>query len=157
MGRCDGQLLAVSCHPKGFEIDWPLLICSGRLPESRRMEIRSLLITARVTFLSEEDGGRSDPAINTSKYRPSIVFGDLNQRKPILGEDGRTLIEPYRMAAFAGDGETLLPGNPYDTELVISYYPDLSGYETPEPGDTFTIREGPRIVGFGEVLEVPRD
>jgi len=61
------------------------------------------------------------------------------------------------MTAFAGDGKELLANRPYVTELVITYYPGLSSYEAPGPGDTFTIREGPKIVGFGEVLEIPRN
>lgn len=119
--------------------------------------MKSFLVSARVTFLSEADGGRRHPAINDRRYRPSIVFGDVSQRQAIFGDDGRTLVEPYRMTAFAGDGKELLADIPYVTEMVVTYYPGLSGYEAPESGDTFTIREGSKIVGFGEILEIPRN
>ena len=83
------------------------------------MEMKSVLVLARVTFLSKEHGGRSNPAINSDKYRPSAVLGDVNQRHAIFGQDGRTLIEPYRMTAFAGDGEPMLAGNPYEKKLSL--------------------------------------
>jgi hypothetical protein len=107
-----------------------------------------------VTFLLPEEGGRSHLAENSSHYRPSLVFGDPDKRQPDLGDDGRTLTELYRMSAFDGDGTALLPDREHEVFIRISYYPDHRGYEKPSVGDTFTIREANRIVGFGRLLSI---
>jgi hypothetical protein len=99
-----------------------------------------------------EKGGRSHPAENSSKYRPSLVFGNPDKRQADLGEDGQTLIEAYRMSVFDGDGRPLLPGREHEVFIKITYYLDTQGYEKPNAGDTFTIREASKVVGFGRLL-----
>ena len=111
-------------------------------------------IQAKVTFLTEHEGGRKRPAWNFDKYRPHVVVGDPEQRRTPLAEDGRTATETYLGVCFDGDGEEMLPGKQYVVSLVLPYYGTVE-YSDLVSGATFTIREGHRIVGFGEVLESP--
>ena len=111
-------------------------------------------IQAKVTFLTEDEGGRKSPAWNFDKYRPHVVVGDPDQREALVAEDGRTAAETYLGVCFDGDGKEMLPGKQYEVSLVLMYFGTVE-YEELVSGATFTIREGHRIVGFGEVLESP--
>ena len=117
--------------------------------------MRNVLVSALVTFLTHEEGGRPAPAYNSNKYRPHLVIGDPNQRVAVLGDDGKTLSEPYLMTSFTGNGEEMPQGVPLEIIINVVYYTDVDGYEAPVRGSTFTIREAQIIVGFGEVLSVP--
>ncbi len=111
-------------------------------------------IAVSVTFLTMREGGRKAPPHNSPKYRPHIVIGDPTQRKAQYAEDGRTLIERYLGVQFTGQGEAIPVGCAYEASLDLPYYPDVS-YRELERGATFTIREGARVVGFGEVKNDP--
>lgn len=102
-------------------------------------------------FRSTEDGGRSQPAWDTNKYRPHIVIGDRDQKEAVLATDGRTLIEDYLPVVFTGEGQVMEFGKEWLVELRL-WNPgaDYSGLVT---GATFTIREADRIVGSGEVVK----
>jgi hypothetical protein len=113
-------------------------------------------ISARVTFLTEEEGGRKQPAWNSRKYRPHVVVGDPAQREATTAEDGRTLTENYLGVCFDGDGEEMSQGTEHEVSLLLAYYP-AGEYEDLVPGATFTLREGGNIVGFGEVVQSPFD
>jgi translation elongation factor EF-Tu-like GTPase len=106
-------------------------------------------IEAKVTFLAGSEGGRSQPARNSDQYRPHIVVGDATQRIAKTADDGRTLIENYLGVRFTGGGDTMEPGQSYEVQLEL-LYPDVD-YRSLVSGATFTIREGGRIVGFGEI------
>jgi hypothetical protein len=43
------------------------------------------------------------------------------------------------------------PGDSAEVSLALMYFPD-DAYDEVQPGATFTLREGPLIVGFGVVL-----
>ena len=118
------------------------------------MELNSVLVSALVTFLTHDDGGRTHPACDSNKYRPHLVAGDPAQRTAIRGDDGRTLIEPHLMTCFTGDGKELVQGIPHEVAINVAYYADVEGYEAPVSGSTFTIREAAKIVGYGEVLSI---
>jgi len=45
----------------------------------------------------------------------------------------------------------LAPGQNADVMFVLMYWPDES-YDNVVPGATFTMREGPLIVGFGHII-----
>ena len=116
------------------------------------------MIATRFTLLSEDEGGRSTPLLPSAyggAYRPHIVIGDQHQREPIVRErDGfpNVLDEEYLGVAF-WDGPKTSPlptGTPMQIVLRLCYRPS-SMYDAVAPGATFTLREGGRIVGFGEV------
>jgi hypothetical protein len=103
-------------------------------------------ISAVVTLLHELDGPR---VISHGKYRPHVVVGPSTQREAIT--EGRTLLEKYLGVAFVNAEGMLNPGEEAEVTMLLMYHPDVS-YSELVPGATFTLREGPRIVGFGKVL-----
>lgn len=82
-------------------------------------------------------------------YRPHIVLGSIAQREAIL--DGQSLVEEYLGVAFVGGPDKVSPGDTAEVELALMYYPNVT-YAGVQIGATFTIREGPAIVGYGTVL-----
>ncbi len=119
----------------------------------------SEMIATRLTLLSQGEGGRSAPLSTGAygnTYRPHIVIGDIHQREVIMVErDGfpNVLSEDYLGVAF-WDGPRTNPlptGDPMEIVLRLCYEP-VSMYDGVVPGATFTLREGTRIVGFGEVM-----
>jgi hypothetical protein len=49
-----------------------------------------------------------------------------------------------------GRAEAINPGESAEVSLALIYFPEKS-YDEVKPGATFTIREGPVIVGFGAI------
>lgn len=110
-------------------------------------------------MLPESEGGRVSPLSKEAyggNYRPHMVVGSRNQREAIVevtDEHPRTLTEKYRGVAFISgpSGEEI----PVNTRLIVvlqlMYYPDVDFLDVVE-GTTFTLREGGKIVGHGEVL-----
>lgn len=104
------------------------------------------VIRARFTLLPEMKASKFC-ALGT--YRPHLVLGSVDQRSAIL--DGQTLMEEYIGVALVGGPDKLYPGETAEVELALAYYPNPM-YEGVKAGATFTVREGPVIVGFGTVL-----
>jgi hypothetical protein len=112
-------------------------------------EYQVQLVTASVTLLPEIQPGRF---LSQHVYRPHIVIGPTSQREAHIGP-GNRLSEPYLGVQFRS-GPDLCPGVSAKAQFVLMYFhdaPDL--YAAVVPGATFTIREGPRIVGYGIVEE----
>jgi hypothetical protein len=115
------------------------------------------VIEADVTFLSKSQGGRTKPfppnTLKTKSYRPHIVIGDINQREAIIEVvDGRKQIqETYLGVAFCDGPENVPFDEPIKTKMVLMYFPTLP-YSEVIPGETFTLREGGVIVGYGQVI-----
>jgi hypothetical protein len=114
------------------------------------------IIEAEMTFLSKEQGGRSMPfppnTLKTKSYRPHIVLGDVKQREPIMEViDGQKQItEKYLGVVFCDGPEEVRFDQPIMVKMVLMYSPALS-YSEVVPGETFTLREGGLIVGYGQV------
>src|SRR5215216_3010888 len=114
------------------------------------------VIEAEMTFLSEEQGGRSKPfppnTLKTKTYRPHIVLGDVNQREPIMEmiDDLKQITERYLGVAFCDGPEEVPFDKPILVKMVLMHFPALS-YSEVVPGETFTLREGGLIVGYGQV------
>ncbi len=100
------------------------------------------VVQAVVTLLPELSRGRS------TGYVPHIVIGPQSQRDAIL--DGNRCTENYLGVMFVGDAETIRPGETAEINLALIYFPGVD-YSEVRPGVTFTIREGPRVVGFGVI------
>jgi hypothetical protein len=107
-------------------------------------------IKAQITFLAESEGGRTVLPANFSdgKYRPHVVVGDPNQRRALLVNN--VAQETYLGVAFVAGPSNVVPGQSFVAELALMYWPNVS-YDSLVPDATFTIREGPHIVGFGSV------
>jgi hypothetical protein len=107
-------------------------------------------ITAQITFLPAYEGGRETLPNDFSggRYRPHVVVGDPNQRKPVFVNN--VAQEKYLGVAFVGGPSNVVAGEPFVAELALVYSPNVS-YDSLVPGATFTLREGPHIIGFGTV------
>jgi translation elongation factor EF-Tu-like GTPase len=113
-------------------------------------------IEAEVTFIPASEGGRANPPLLFSSggsYRPHIVVGDPKQRKAIIV--GNEIQETYLGVVFLSGPDAVEAGEPFLAELALIYYPHPA-YDSLAPGATFTIREGPKVVGFGEVKKLLR-
>ena len=106
-------------------------------------------VGATLTVLSESEGGRSSPIFDQSLYRPHIVIGDPHQRAAIVGPDGNCT-EDYLGIIFFGDGRPLVSGRVHEVQFALMYYPRVD-YSAVVMGATFTVREGGRVVAFGEI------
>jgi hypothetical protein len=86
---------------------------------------------------------------NRGRYMPHVAVGHLEQREAkILGN---TITEHCLGVLLADAPDEIPPGGSAEVTLRLMYWPGET-YEQLVPGATFTIREGPRIIGFGRVL-----
>jgi len=117
------------------------------------------LVEAEITFIPELEGGRATPPLlvwSDGSYRPHIVIGDPNQRRAVMV--GNEIQETYLGILFKSGPTSVEFNESICAKFYLLYYPHVA-YESVVPGATFTIREGARIVGFGQVmkLSVPPD
>ena len=102
---------------------------------------------ARVTLLPELSHGRR--LLATGQYRPHIVLGPQSQRVAI--RDGNRMTEDYLGVMFVRGPDKMEPGDTAEVGLALMYFPEES-YAQVQQGATFTIREGPLVVGYGVIL-----
>ncbi len=87
---------------------------------------------------------------NHARYMPHIVLGDPSQRQAIIGPKN-TVAERYLGVWITDAPEELIPGPTVEVNFQLMYWPAES-YRGIAPGATFTLREGPNVVGFGSIL-----
>jgi hypothetical protein len=75
-------------------------------------------------------------------------MGPQTQRVAI--RDGNRFTENYLGVMFVGGPDTLEPGETADVKLALMYFPEYP-YDEVQSGATFTIREGPLVVGYGVI------
>jgi len=80
---------------------------------------------------------------------PHIVVQAPDVRSAIIDSDG-VCREPYQGVRFLQGPDGYQLGVAANVSLELMYYPD-DRYEDVEPGATFTVREGKRVVGYGQV------
>lgn len=95
-------------------------------------------VRAKIYFLRSDEGGRR--SIIFTGYRPSIWWDGLEERG---GNDGQITLEG-KDRCLPGEGAIL---------RIQFYRPDLLP-DSVNIGTTFTAREGGRIVGRGEIIEI---
>lgn len=110
------------------------------------MPITVPVVQATVTLLRELTRGRR--GLSRGDYRPHIVMGPQTQRVAI--RDGNRFTENYLGVMFVGGPDTLEPGETADVKLALMYFPEYP-YDEVQSGATFTIREGPLVVGCGVI------
>ncbi len=111
-------------------------------------------ISCQVTFLSTDEGGRTQPVnLSGGTYRPHLVVGNPDQRHAIY-RDGNIGTEHYLGVQFKTTDIICEPGEPYVVDLQLMYYPRVD-YSSLIVDAEFTIREGGRVVGFGRVMKSP--
>jgi hypothetical protein len=104
---------------------------------------------AKLTLLPELSHFRR--FLTTGQYRPHIVIGPQSQRVAI--RDGNRFTENYLGVMFVGGPDKMEPGDTAEVKLALMYFPDYPYHEV-QPGATFTVREGPLIVGYGVILSL---
>ena len=82
---------------------------------------------------------------------PHIVIGNPEQREAIKSGNNN-FTENYLDVWIADAPDELSPGKPSEVTLKLIYWPEES-YKDEKAGVTFTVREGPNIIGFGTVLD----
>ncbi len=104
-------------------------------------------VTVNATFIAPDDGGRSTlPTFGGETwYRPHIVIQDLDDR----AEDSRN--EEYLGVQFLNGPSNARFRTSLRYTLCLMYHPHVD-YSDVTEGATFTMREGARLVGFGEVV-----
>ena len=110
------------------------------------MSLTVPVVEAKFTLLSDLSHARR--GLSSGKYRPHIVIGPESQRIAI--RDGNRLTENYLGVMFVGGPDTVEPGDTANVKLALMYFPEYP-YEGVQPGVTFTVREGPLIVGYGVI------
>jgi len=83
---------------------------------------------------------------------PHIVIGEIQQREAV--RVGNSLTEKYLGVWVTDAPDELLPGHTSEVTLKLMYWPE-ERYTEVMAGATFTLREGPNIIGFGKVLNSP--
>ena len=108
---------------------------------------------AEITLIPKEEGGRETiPSLTGSYYKPNIVVGDPNQRQAVIVKN--FIQETYLSIAFESSENDVEFNKPFLAELAMIHYPDPP-YDSLVPDTTFTLREGPNIIGFGRVKSLP--
>ena len=113
-------------------------------------------IEAEVILLSKEEGGRSNPVIPIAYnggLRPHIVIQDRSARKPKIGMRAghpNTILDEYLSVAFWSGPDPIPVSSPFLLTMYLWCHPDRM-YDGCIPGATFTIREGGKITGHGEI------
>lgn len=110
------------------------------------------VVQARITLLPELTRGRR--GLTTGQYRPHIVVGAESQRAAI--REGNVFTEKYLGVMFVGGRDAINPGESAEVRLALMYFPEET-YNEVLPGATFTIREGPHVVGSGIILSRSED
>ena len=83
-------------------------------------------------------------------YMPHIVVQGRDVRRAVIEHD-RDLREPYQGVRFAAGPGNFRLGDTAEFVLELMYYPELP-YLDVQPGATFTVREGRKVVAHGVVL-----
>lgn len=107
------------------------------------------IVEVSVSLLPELPGPR---VLKGRQYRPHIVMGPAHQKAAVVA-GGSALAEKYLGVCFWSGVDRIEPGETVTARLALMYHvdsPDL--YEDVIPGAEFTVREGPKVVGFGTVL-----
>jgi hypothetical protein len=109
------------------------------------------MVDADLTFHPPEENGRTNLNLLLSglQYRPHIVIGDPTQRHAVISPD-RHLTETMCGVAFAAGPSHIKANVAYPVTIMLMYWPHAI-YDSVVPGATFTLREGPNIVGFGKI------
>lgn len=114
------------------------------------------MVEAKLTFLRNEQGGRARPfppgVLRTGLLRPHIVLGDINQRQAIIEVVNgiRELREEYLGVVLCDGPETVTFGEEISVKMALIYYPRVS-YSGVVAGATFTVRDGPKVIGYGTI------
>ena len=109
-------------------------------------------VEAEITLRSTANGGRKYPdgILEGFQFRPGIVRGDRDQPEPIADSSGLHA-EIRQGVAFLSGPHQIVSDKAFRATFAVIGWP--SPYcDWIQPGETFTIREGPMIIGSGCVI-----
>ena len=107
------------------------------------------LVRTVIQMNSTLSGPRS---IKERQYWPHLVVGDPEQREAIIGECNLLWARYLGECAWFGPDQ-VLPGEQAELVFALPYgTKEENLYAELQPGSTFTIREGSKIVGSGRVI-----
>lgn len=88
-----------------------------------------------------------------SRFTPHLVIGDPTQREAIIDRSKvpPEITEEYLGVAFWAGESPIVPDQTLNITMALIYFPNLS-YANVVDGATFTIRLGPKILGYGKVI-----
>jgi translation elongation factor EF-Tu-like GTPase len=92
-------------------------------------------VPAQITLHSTAMGGRTRAAALDGRYRPHLQVGSG---------------EPLGVEVTSADQSEVLPGESASVKIRLLY--DTVDYSALTPGAKFSVLEGPRVIGVGEVL-----
>ena len=98
----------------------------------------SLLVRARIDFLSTAEGGRASPVWND--YRPNHNFGEPDGRVFCMGF--------FRLPS----SRAVSPGESAEVKILFHSLPEM--LDQIVPGRRWRVQEGSRLVAHGTVLEI---
>lgn len=107
-------------------------------------------VTAEVIFLRTDERGRRTGRLfgaSPSTYRPHIVVQSRDVLNAIVGIDG-VILEPYQAVTFLEAPTSYQLGEKGTFLFEFPRYP-RHPYVDVQPGSTFTVREGKKIVAHG--------
>ena len=119
--------------------------------DSAKWDSRSCCSSTGDAFAELSSGRR---LLTTGQYRPHIVIGPQSQRVAIC--EGNVCMEKYLGVMFVGGPDAMNPSETAEVSLALMYFPEET-YSEVLPGATFSIREGPLIVGFGVILSLSKE
>ena len=96
-------------------------------------------VTAIITWVMHENGGRKNPMPINTKYYPIIIFSEnAKPENDIIWSADITI------------GNSL---NKNENKISLTFLVDEAPFELLEPNARFTLYEGPRLVATGVITE----
>jgi translation elongation factor EF-Tu-like GTPase len=105
------------------------------------------IIDAEIVFLSKEEGGRTHRIFEG--YRPHIVIQSRSIRVATYDERGMGN-EHYLGVRFLRCPAEYTVGTSANFTMELMHHPRVD-YSTAVTGQEFTVREGGRVIGHGEI------
>lgn len=107
-------------------------------------------IKSKLVFLKGKR--QTVPNLRSGKYRPHIVIGDTNQREPITQPGTNMITETYLGIVVTEGPESFNFEDEVEVKMVLAYFGTVD-YHNAQIGQTFTLREGGNIVGYGKIID----
>lgn len=100
------------------------------------------------------EGSRSKPlmGLSSGNYRPHIVIGDPKQRQVKMKSGTNEGTEHYLGVQFVSGPDIAPFDTDFEAQMRLTYFPNVD-YSEALPGNTFTLREGSKIIGFGRIID----
>jgi translation elongation factor EF-Tu-like GTPase len=104
------------------------------------LDDKPIKVLAKVSLIPESEGGRHTPIMGGTAFRPNHNIGEAENTNFYIGQ------------IDFDDGDTVFPG---DERTVHIKFLNVRGLrEKLYTGLNWRIQEGPKLIAYGEVLEI---